>query len=80
MELGLAPLVGRAISRGVSGEECMARTSLGSLFADGWGCVPTLLVVWPEPSQHWTLQTVGWCQVSFPIWQLLGEFMPMIIP
>ena len=32
----------------------------------GWGRVPTLLVVWPEASQCWSLQAVwgtrSWCQ------------------
>ena len=27
-------------------------------------CVPILLVVWPEVSQHWSLQAIGWCQNS----------------
>ena len=25
------------------------------LTADGWGWVPSLLVVWPEATQHWSL-------------------------
>ena len=25
------------------------------LSADGWGWVPSLLVVWPEATQHWNL-------------------------
>ena len=25
------------------------------LTVDGWGCVPSLLVVWPEATQHWSL-------------------------
>ena len=25
------------------------------LSADGWGWVPSLLVVWPEVTQHWSL-------------------------
>ena len=25
------------------------------LTADGWGWVPSLLVVWPETTQHWSL-------------------------
>ena len=25
------------------------------LTADAWGCVPSLLVVWPEATQHWSL-------------------------
>ena len=36
------------------------RETLGSLSAYGWGCVPTLLVVWPEASQHQSLQAFGW--------------------
>ena len=30
------------------------------LSANGWGCVPSLLVVWPEMTQHWNLQVVYW--------------------
>ena len=29
--------------------------TLISLSADGWGWVPSLLVVWPEATQHWSL-------------------------
>ena len=32
---------------------------LGSLSADGLGCIPALLVVWPEAFQHRSLQAVG---------------------
>ena len=31
------------------------KKTLGSLSAGGWGCVSTLLVVWPKASQHWGL-------------------------
>lgn len=48
VELTLVPQVGRAASRGVFRSGCILRTTLSSLFADGLGCVPTLLVVWPE--------------------------------
>ena len=41
MELGLVPLVGRA----------MLSKTLVHLSADGWGCVPTLLFIWPEATQ-----------------------------
>lgn len=51
-----------------------------SLSADGWGCVPTLLVLQPEVSQHWSLQPVGWNQVLMTKRQPLGEFTPMNIP
>ena len=29
--------------------------ALIQLSADGWGCVPSLLVVWPEVTQSWGL-------------------------
>ena len=37
--------------------ECHTELSktLIHLTADGWGCVPTLLVVWCETTQHWSL-------------------------
>ena len=54
---------------------CGVRMTFGSLFADGWACVPALLVVWPEGSQHWILQAVGWDQVLLPKWRPLGEPM-----
>lgn len=66
--VGLVPLVGRAMSRGVFGDGCGLKKTLGSLSADEQGCVPTPLVVWPEPSQHWSLQVVGWGQISVPKW------------
>ena len=56
---GVGPLVSRDVSRG----GCGLRKPLGSLSTDGWDCVPTLLVVWPEASQHCSLQVVGWDQV-----------------
>ena len=52
MELGLGPLVGSSMSRGVSRGGCGLRKPLSSLSADGWGCVPTQLAVWLEASQH----------------------------
>ena len=46
--LGLIPLVGRAMSRGVFRGGCEFSMTLGSLSADVWVCVPILLLVWPE--------------------------------
>ena len=46
------PLLGRAMSKGGSRGSCGLRKSLGNLSADAWRCVPTQLVVWPEPSWH----------------------------
>ena len=45
--LGLA-LVGRAL----------LSKALIQLSADGWGCTPSLVVVWPEETQPWGLQTL----------------------
>ena len=59
VELGLVPLVGRAISRGVFRVGSRLRKTLGRLSADGWGYIPALLVVWPDTSQIWRLQAVG---------------------
>ena len=80
LELGLIPLVGRVMSRRVFIGGSWLRMTLGSLSVDGWGCVPTLLVVWPEVSWHWSLQAIGWGSVSVPKWQLSGELMPKSIP
>ena len=59
VELGFGFLVNRAMSRGVSRGGCGLRKSLGSLSADGWGCVPTKLAVWSKASQHGSLQAFG---------------------
>ena len=40
VEVSLVPLVGRAVSRGVFRCGCGFRTTLSSLSADAWGCVP----------------------------------------
>ena len=45
VELGLGTLVSKAVSRGMSRGGFGLRKSLGSLSANGWGCVPALLVV-----------------------------------
>ena len=77
MELGLGPLVGKAMSRGVFRGTFGLRKSLGGLSAAGWGCIPTQFVVWPEVSLHRSLQAVGWDQVLVPRWQPPGELMQM---
>lgn len=53
--LGLVSLVGMAISQGVFRCHYGLRMTLGSLSANWWSCVPTLLAVWAEVSQHWSL-------------------------
>ena len=80
MELGLVPLVGRALSRGVFNGSYGLRKTLGCLSADAWGCVPALLVVRTEVSQHWSLQAVKWGQVFVSKWKPPGELMPMSTP
>ena len=62
VELGLGPLVGRAMFRGSS----WLRKSLGSLSADGFDCVPAHCVVCLNASQHLSLWTAGWGQVLVP--------------
>lgn len=61
LELDLVPLVGRAMSRHVRGS--WLKTTLGSLSVNGWGCVPTLLVV---GLRYFFVQAVGWGQISGP--------------
>ena len=56
------------------------RKTLSCLFVDGWGCVPTLLVVWPEASQHWSLQAVGRGQVLVRKWWPPKGHMPLSTP
>ena len=36
------------------------RKTFKSLSADGQGCIPSLLVAWPETPQHGSLQSTGW--------------------
>ena len=51
---GTCPLVGGAGFCALGGQSRAMglRTTLASLSVDEWGCVPILLVVWPEISQH----------------------------
>ena len=44
-------------------------------FVQMGGTVSALLVVWPEASQHWTLQVVGSGQVLVRKWWASGELM-----
>ena len=46
MRLDLVFLVGRTASRGVFWAACDLIMILGSHSANGWDCVPVLLVVW----------------------------------
>ena len=73
VELDLVPLMGRVVSRSVFRGGCELSMTLGSLSVDGCVFVPTLLVVWPEVAQQWSLKAVGWGQVLVPKWRPLGE-------
>ena len=62
MRLDLVFLVGRAASSDVFWGVCDLNMSLGSLSANGWGCVPVLLVVWQRVSSTvgcWSLSGAG---------------------
>ena len=58
MRLDLVFLVGRTTSGGVFWVVCGLIMILGHLSANGWGCVPVLLVIWHgasalELAGHW---------------------------
>ena len=48
--------------------------------ADGWGCVPVLLVVWPEASSIGVCRQLGGAQVLVLRWGPLGELTAINIP
>ena len=62
MGLYLVFLVGRTTSGGVFWGVCDLIIILGSLSANGWACVPVLLVVWYRVSSAvacWSLSGAG---------------------
>ena len=62
MRLDLVFLVGTSMSGGVFGGVCGLIMILGSLSANGCGCVPVLLVVWHRVSSTvacWWLSEAG---------------------
>ena len=62
MRLDLVFLVGRTISGGVFSGVCDLIMILGSLSANGFGCVPVLIVVWHRVSStvaFWSLSGAG---------------------
>ena len=62
MRLNLVLLVGRTASCGMFWGVYDLTMILGSLSANGWGCVPVLLVVWPRVSSTvacWSLSGAG---------------------
>ena len=44
-------MVGGALSQGEIRGGCVSGGTLGRLSANGWGCVPTQIIVWPGASQ-----------------------------
>ena len=62
IRLDLVFLVGRTVSDGVFWGVCELTMILDSLSANGWGCVPVLLVVWHRVSStgaFWSLSEAG---------------------
>ena len=62
LRLDLVFLMGRTTSGGVFWGVCGLSMILGSLSANGWGCVPVLLVVWHSVSiteACWSLSGAG---------------------
>ena len=62
MRLDLVFVVGMSTSGGVFWGVCGLIMILGSLSANGWGCVPVLLVVWHRVSNTvacWALSESG---------------------
>ena len=62
MRLDLVFLVGTSTSGGVFWGVCGLIMILGSLYANAWGCVPGLLVVWYRVSSTgacWSLSEAG---------------------
>ena len=62
LKLDLVVLMGRTVSSGVFWDVCELLMILGSLPANGWGCVPVFLVVWHRVSSTvtcWSLSGAG---------------------
>ena len=60
MELNLVPLMGRAMTKVVFTRQLCAQNNFKQPVCSWVSCVLILLVVWPEMSQHWSLQVAGW--------------------
>ena len=77
IRLDLVLLVGRTASHGVFWGICELFINLGSLSANGWSCVPVLLVVWHV--QPWSLLVIEWSWVLLFRRRSLGELLPIDI-
>ena len=78
--LSLFPLMGKTTSIGMFWGVCEFTTTLGRLSADGWGCVPVLLVVWCYVSSTGACRQLGGIQILVLKWIPPGKHMPINIP
>ena len=72
LRLDLVFLVGRTASSGVFWDVCELSMILGSLFANGWCCVPVLLVVWHgvcSTGACWSLSGAGSYHWGRDLWE-----------
>ena len=72
--LDLVFLAGRTASSGVFWGVCELIMILGSLSANGWGCVPVLPVVWYGASSC-NLLAIEWSWVLALRWRSLGQLL-----
>ena len=77
--LNLVFLVGSTTSGGVFLGVCELSMILGSHSANGWGCVPVLLVDWHGASSTGACWPLSWSWVSALRWRSLGELSPIDI-
>ena len=67
------------VSGGVFWSVCGLIMILGSLSANGWGCVPVLLVVWHRMSSTGAGLVFEWSWVLALRWRSLGDFRHLIL-
>ena len=75
MKLDLVFLVGRSMPGGEFWGVCGLIMILGSLSANGWGCVPVLLVVWHTVSctvACWSLSGAGSWHWVGDLWEIFS--------
>ena len=78
--LGLCEFWGaQDVCGGVFWGVCELSMILGSLSANGWGCVPVLLVVWHGVSSTGAFLAIGWSWVLTLRRRSLGELSPIDI-
>ena len=73
MRLDRVFLVGTSTSGGVFWDVCGLIMILGSLSANGWGCVPVFLVVWHRVSSTgacWSLSGAGSWHCDGDLWEI----------